>query len=108
MSPVLAQKYDILKLASHRNGFFNRPCLQVKIWRRSFDVLPPAMEPYHPHYSAIREDPRYSGVAAEEFPSAESLKLTIQRTLPYWDQVSSLQYCRHAASSVLDRMIYNT
>ena len=108
MSPVLAQKYDILKLASHRNGFFIRPCLQVKIWRRSFDVPPPAMEPEHPHYSTIREDPRYSGVAAEEFPSAESLKLTIQRTLPYWDQVSSLQYCRHAASSVWDRMIYNT
>lgn len=60
---------------------------QVKIWRRSFDVPPPAMESEHPYYSAIREDPRYSGVAAEEFPSAESLKLTIQRTLPYWDQV---------------------
>ena len=67
------------------------PCMQVKIWRRSFDVPPPAMESEHPYYSAIREDPRYSGVTAEEFPSAESLKLTIQRTLPYWDQVSCIE-----------------
>ena len=32
---------------------------QVKIWRRSFDVPPPAMETDHPYYEAIRKDARY-------------------------------------------------
>jgi len=61
---------------------------QVKIWRRSFDVPPPPMEPDHPYYKAIREDPRYKdGPKEDEFPTCESLKLTIERTLPYWNEV---------------------
>jgi len=61
---------------------------QVQIWRRSFDVPPPPMEPDHPYYEAIAKDARYQGEPKpEEFPMFESLKLTIARTLPYWDNV---------------------
>eukprot|EP00088_Acartia_fossae_P007470 TRINITY_DN13514_c0_g1_i1.p1 TRINITY_DN13514_c0_g1~~TRINITY_DN13514_c0_g1_i1.p1 ORF type:complete len:255 (-),score=86.06 TRINITY_DN13514_c0_g1_i1:297-1061(-) len=61
---------------------------QVKIWRRSFDVPPPPMEAEHPYYEAIRKDERYKdGPSDEEFPTCESLKLTIERTLPYWNNV---------------------
>ena len=61
---------------------------QVKIWRRSFDVPPPPMESDHPYHETIRNDPRYKdGPSDQEFPTCESLKLTIERTLPYWDDV---------------------
>ncbi len=55
---------------------------QVKIWRRSYDVPPPALEwddPRHPRF-----DPRYAGLTKEQLPSAESLKITLERVLPYW------------------------
>ncbi|CAG0890952.1 unnamed protein product [Darwinula stevensoni] len=61
---------------------------QVKIWRRSFDIPPPPMEESHPYYKIIVEDPRYKdGPSIAEFPMFESLKLTIERTLPYWNDV---------------------
>lgn len=61
---------------------------QVQIWRRSFDTPPPPMEPGHPYYDIIVKDPRYTnGPKPEEFPQFESLKLTIARTLPYWNDV---------------------
>lgn len=61
---------------------------QVKIWRRSFDIPPPPMEPGHAYYDTIVKDPRYAeGPKPEEFPMFESLKLTIERTLPYWNDV---------------------
>lgn len=56
---------------------------QVKIWRRSYDVPPPALElddERHPRF-----DPRYASLSAEELPSTESLKLTLERVLPYWN-----------------------
>ncbi|KAL0113821.1 hypothetical protein PUN28_011274 [Cardiocondyla obscurior] len=60
---------------------------QVQIWRRSFDVPPPPMEPDHKYYETIVKDPRYAdGPKLEEFPKFESLKLTIERTLPYWNE----------------------
>ena len=59
---------------------------QVQIWRRSFDTPPPPMEPSHKYYDNIVKDPRYAeGPSPEEFPMFESLKLTIERTLPYWN-----------------------
>lgn len=61
---------------------------QVQIWRRSFDIPPPAMEKDHAYYDNIVNDPRYAGdPKPEEFPMYESLKLTIARTLPYWNNV---------------------
>eukprot|EP00392_Amoebophrya_sp_AT5.2_P011840 g11930.t1 len=58
---------------------------QVQIWRRSFDTPPPAMGEDHEFYTAIRKDPRYEDLAADEFPSCESLELTIKRTMPFWE-----------------------
>merc|ERR1712109_98800 len=61
---------------------------QVKIWRRSFDIPPPPMEKDHPYYDTIVKDERYKdGPSENEFPMYESLKLTIERTLPYWNDV---------------------
>jgi 2,3-bisphosphoglycerate-dependent phosphoglycerate mutase len=54
---------------------------QVRIWRRSFDVPPPPQEPGSAF--DVTRDPRYAGVAV---PAAESLKDTIARVLPYWDE----------------------
>lgn len=54
---------------------------QVKIWRRSFDVPPPPMEPGSPF--DLSTDRRYEGIA---IPATESLKDTIARVLPYWEQ----------------------
>ena len=58
---------------------------QVKIWRRSYDTPPPELEwddGRHPHF-----DPRYAGLAKEQLPSTESLKITLDRVIPYWDAV---------------------
>lgn len=54
---------------------------QVKIWRRSFDVPPPPMDAGGPF--DLSGDRRYAGIAV---PSAESLKDTIARVLPYWTE----------------------
>lgn len=44
------------------------------------------MEPDHAYYDTIVKDPRYKdGPSLEEFPKFESLKLTIERTLPFWN-----------------------
>jgi len=54
---------------------------QVKIWRRSFEVPPPAMEPGGEF--DLANDRRYAGVT---IPTHESLKDTIARVLPYWEE----------------------
>ncbi|MBW7931499.1 MAG: 2,3-diphosphoglycerate-dependent phosphoglycerate mutase [Gammaproteobacteria bacterium] len=54
---------------------------KVKIWRRSYDIPPPALaddDPRHPRF-----DRRYRQVAT--LPAAESLKDTLARVLPYWE-----------------------
>lgn len=53
---------------------------QVHIWRRSFDVPPPPMDADSPYI--MDNDPRYAGI---KIPTAESLKDTIERVLPYWE-----------------------
>ncbi len=55
---------------------------QVKIWRRSYDIPPPALAPDDPRHP--RRDPRYTSVAASDLPLTESLKDTVARFLPYW------------------------
>jgi 2,3-bisphosphoglycerate-dependent phosphoglycerate mutase len=55
---------------------------QVKLWRRSYDVPPPALEwndPRHPHFEA-----RYAGLSKAQLPATESLKITLERVLPFW------------------------
>jgi 2,3-bisphosphoglycerate-dependent phosphoglycerate mutase len=57
---------------------------QTKIWRRSFDIPPPALtidDPRHPSH-----DPRYRGLMPGDLPLTESLKDTITRFLPYWHE----------------------
>ena len=54
---------------------------QVKIWRRSFDIPPPPMEAGNAY--DVNADRRYRGI---QVPSSESLKDTIERVLPYWDE----------------------
>ncbi len=58
---------------------------QVKIWRRSFGVKPPALSG-EDERSAARQ-PMYRGVASDLLPAAESLETTIQRVIPYFEQV---------------------
>jgi 2,3-bisphosphoglycerate-dependent phosphoglycerate mutase len=55
---------------------------QVKIWRRSYDIPPPAMDEHaggHPKF-----DRRYSKLDQSVLPSTESLKTTLDRVMPYW------------------------
>jgi 2,3-bisphosphoglycerate-dependent phosphoglycerate mutase len=58
---------------------------QVKIWRRSYDVPPPPLtfdDPRHPRF-----DPRYKSLDANLLPSTESLKITVERMMPYWQSI---------------------
>ncbi len=55
---------------------------QVHIWRRSYDIRPPALTHDDSRYPA--KDPRYAGLGPEEIPLTECLKDTIARFLPYW------------------------
>ncbi len=55
---------------------------QVKIWRRSYDVPPPALEEGDPRLNT--NDPRYHDLPAAEFPRTECLKDTVARFVPYW------------------------
>jgi 2,3-bisphosphoglycerate-dependent phosphoglycerate mutase len=56
---------------------------QVKVWRRSYDIPPPALaldDPRHPRF-----DERYAGLDSAQLPAAESLKDTLARVLPFWE-----------------------
>jgi 2,3-bisphosphoglycerate-dependent phosphoglycerate mutase len=56
---------------------------QVLIWRRSYDVPPPALDAADPR--SERSDPRYAKLAAHEVPLTECLKDTVARVLPCWN-----------------------
>jgi 2,3-bisphosphoglycerate-dependent phosphoglycerate mutase len=56
---------------------------QVHIWRRSFDVPPPKLDendPRHPKF-----DRKYKILTTNQLPATESLKMTIERVMPYWE-----------------------
>lgn len=55
---------------------------QVKIWRRAYDIQPPALDDGDPRLE--RDNPRYADLAAADFPHTECLKDTVDRFLPYW------------------------
>jgi 2,3-bisphosphoglycerate-dependent phosphoglycerate mutase len=55
---------------------------QVKIWRRSYDVPPPALELSDERHPS--KDRRYAGLPARELPATESLKETVARVVPMW------------------------
>ena len=55
---------------------------QVHIWRRSYDIPPPPLDENderHPRF-----DRRYANLTSEQVPATESLKITLERVLPYW------------------------
>ena len=56
---------------------------QVKLWRRSYDVRPPALEVTDERYPG--HDRRYKDVPANDLPKCECLKDTVARFLPYWN-----------------------
>lgn len=56
---------------------------QVKIWRRSYDIPPPPLtldDQRHPRFER-----RYANLKPAELPATESLKTTLDRVLPYWN-----------------------
>jgi 2,3-bisphosphoglycerate-dependent phosphoglycerate mutase len=57
---------------------------QVLVWRRSYDVPPPALAPSDPRNPA--NDLRYKGLSPAELPLCECLKDTVARFLPYWHE----------------------
>jgi len=57
---------------------------QVKIWRRSYDIPPPALAPGDPRHPG--NDPRYRDVPKDELPLTECLKDTVARFLPLWNE----------------------
>ena len=55
------------------------------IWRRSYDTPPPALPPGDPR--SERGDPRYAALRPEQLPLTECLKDTVERVMPFWDEV---------------------
>src|SRR5690348_17859018 len=55
---------------------------KVKVWRRSYDVRPPALEPSDARHPS--HDARYAALPPEILPSSECLKDVVERMLPYW------------------------
>lgn len=60
---------------------------QVKIWRRSYDIPPPALDESDERHPV--HDPRYAGI--DHPPASESLKTTLERVQPYWEQAIAPQ-----------------
>lgn len=56
---------------------------QVKLWRRSADVRPPALEKTDPRYPG--NDPKYKDLTTDELPTTENLIDTIKRVIEYWN-----------------------
>jgi 2,3-bisphosphoglycerate-dependent phosphoglycerate mutase len=57
---------------------------QVHVWRRSYEVPPPPLEPGDPRHPS--HDPRYRDLAPQDLPLTECLKDTVARALPYWHE----------------------
>ena len=57
---------------------------QVLIWRRSYDIPPPELDPSDERHPG--HDRRYADLTPEELPRTESLKDTVARMLPYWHE----------------------
>lgn len=57
---------------------------QVHIWRRSYNICPPALEKTDDRFPG--KDPRYKELSVKDLPLTESLELTVKRFLPYWKE----------------------
>ena len=58
---------------------------QFMLWRRSYDVPPPPIEPDDPF--AQTDDPRYAALSPEARPATECLADVVRRLIPYWEDV---------------------
>ena len=56
---------------------------QVHIWRRSFDIPPPQIDMDHEYHPS--NDPKYAAFDPDILPAGESLKMTTERVLPYFN-----------------------
>jgi 2,3-bisphosphoglycerate-dependent phosphoglycerate mutase len=56
---------------------------QVRIWRRSYETPPPPLDPAE--VAKFTADRRYRGVPEGQMPACESLKMTLERVMPSWD-----------------------
>jgi 2,3-bisphosphoglycerate-dependent phosphoglycerate mutase len=72
---------------------------QVHIWRRSYDVRPPALDRKDNRYPG--NDPRYRELDKKDLPLTESLKDTVARFMPYWQKAitPALKSGRHTIVS---------
>ncbi len=70
---------------------------QVRLWRRSYDIQPPALDASDSRFPG--RDPRYAGLANQDLPRTECLKDTVARFLPYWFE--SIVPCIRAGQRVL-------
>lgn len=70
---------------------------QVFIWRRSYDLPPPPIDENDSRHP--RQDPRYKGIPVNLLPSTESLKDTVARVIPFWEELIAPQV--RAGKSVL-------
>ena len=57
---------------------------QILVWRRSYDICPPELTKDDNRYPG--KDPRYKDLKNNELPLTESLKTTVERFLPYWEE----------------------
>ena len=62
---------------------------QIKIWRRSYDIPPPALEKTDERYPG--KDPLYKDLKPQELPLTECLKDTVERVIPYWNEAMAPQ-----------------
>lgn len=58
---------------------------QLLKWRRSYDTLPPLMDESNPYFKEMSE--HYKKVGLTDVPAAESLKTTVERLIPFWENV---------------------
>ncbi len=72
---------------------------QVRLWRRAFDVQPPAFDMNDP--KSPRMDPRYAELTDEQIPLTESLKDTIARVMPYYEGEIMKAFDKHSQVMVV-------
>jgi len=76
--------YGVLQGLNKKETADKHGLQQVQIWRRSYETPPPALaedDQRHPRF-----DRRYAEVPKDQLPATESLKMTLERVLPYWEQ----------------------
>jgi 2,3-bisphosphoglycerate-dependent phosphoglycerate mutase len=64
---------------------------QVRLWRRSYNIRPPALEQADPRYPG--HDPRYKDLTKQQLPLTECLKETVERFLPCWHELIAPSIC---------------